>query len=337
MGMADMRRARPAGWCAAAIAIAIVLAGCGAGLKATPGPHSSASGSARSKSASPSGGGSRSGTASSRSAGKSSADGTRSQLPQGGKKIFPRYQVVTYYGTAGTSRLGVLGSRPPGKIADRIQNAADSFDRSGRRVQPAMELIVTVADSHPGPDHQYRHNIKMRQAQRYLKAARAHHMLLILDIQPGHGKFLPLVKHWSKLLAEPDVGLALDSEWHMPDGNTPGKVIGHSNPGDINAASAWLARLVDRRRLPQKLFVLHQFTKPMLRRPSDIKTHSQLATVQHLDGFGQRSDKLTKYRNLKRPKQFHMGFKLFYQQDIDMMSPNRVLNLKPTPEYISYQ
>ncbi len=245
--------------------------------------------------------------------------------------------MVAYYGTPGTGSMGVLGSKPPKQIAGQIEKAAKPFGTSDRKVQPAMELIVTVADAHPGPSHKYRHNIKKKQVWHYLKVARAHHMLLILDIQPGHGDFMPLAKHWSKVLDEPDVGLALDSEWHMPNGNTPGRVIGHSKPSDINPVSSWLAAKVRRHRLPQKLFVLHQFTKPMLRHPEKIKTPSQLATVQHLDGFGTRAAKLSKYRHLQRPKEFHMGYKLFYKQDINMMPPKRVLKLKPTPEYVSYQ
>lgn len=347
------RPARRAHWLiAAVVAVGLALTACGTGPTGTATPDGSQSSPQRSgmqKTPSSSPGPTSSETSPEHSSGSSPSEsaGTATdsagntpdggELPRGGKKIFPRYRVVSYYGTAGTSTMGILGSKPPNQIAKDIERAAAPFKTRDRKVQPAMELIVTVADSYPGSGHRYRHNIKMAQARRYLKAARAHHMLLVLDIQPGHGDFLPLVKHWSKLLAEPDVGLALDSEWHMPDGKTPGRVIGHSDADDINAVSQWLADRVHRRRLPQKLFLLHQFTRSMLRHVGDIKTHSQLATVQHLDGFGTRGDKLSIYRKLKKPKQFHMGFKLFYQQDINMMPPKRTLKIKPTPEFISYQ
>ncbi|MGH3095062.1 MAG: hypothetical protein ACRDMV_03580 [Streptosporangiales bacterium] len=259
------------------------------------------------------------------------------RLPRGGKRVFPRYRVVAYYGTAGTGSLGVLGSKPPAQIAGKIEKVARRFATPGRQVQPAMELIVTVADATPGPDGDYNHTIAMAKAKTYLRIARANDMLLILDIQPGQAKFLRLVKHWAPLLAHPQVGLALDAEWHMPDAGVPGQTIGHVNAAQINRVAAWLADLVQHRRLPQKLFVLHQFTASMIDHIGQVTTRPQLAEVQHLDGFGAPADKLAKYRRLQRPSQFHMGFKLFYSQDTPLMSPTRVLNLNPPPEYVSYQ
>jgi hypothetical protein len=258
-------------------------------------------------------------------------------LPRGGTTIFPRYRVVAYYGTAGTGSLGVLGSASPEAIAGRLEKAAAPFATPGRQVLPAMELIVNVADPMPGPGGDYNHEISHAKARHYLDVARAHHLLLILDIQPGHSTFLPLVEHWKSLLSEPDVGLALDSEWRMPDGSVPGQVIGHSSASEINAVTAWLADLVREDDLPQKLLVLHQFTAPMIRDIDAVTTPPELAEVQQLDGFGTRAGKLAKYRNLQRPDQFHMGFKLFYTEDVDLMSPQSTLALKPPPEYISYQ
>jgi hypothetical protein len=245
--------------------------------------------------------------------------------------------VVAYYGTAGSSALGVLGSEPPRKIAGKITKAAEPYATPGKQVLPAMELVVTVADATPGPDGNYSHNIATKAAWRYEKAARANHMLLILDIQPGQSLFLPLVKHWTKLLSEPNVGLALDPEWHMPDGNTPGTVTGHADAANINTVSAWLANLTDREDLPQKIFIFHQFTDPMIRHINKITTPPELAVVQQLDGFGTRHLKLAKWKKLKHPQRFHMGFKLFYTQDTNLMPPNQVLKLNPPPDYISYE
>ncbi len=245
--------------------------------------------------------------------------------------------MVAYYGTAGTDALGVLGSEPPEKIAGKIEKAAKPFQTSDRRIQPAMELIVTVADGSPGKDGNYNHEIAAAKAWRYEKVAEQHHMLLILDIQPGQSPFLPLVKHWKKLLAKPNVGLALDSEWHMPDGKVPAQVIGHSSAAEINTVSSWLAGMVDRDHLPQKLLVFHQFTVSMIRHVTDIETPPELAVVQHLDGFGTPAAKIAKWQKVEKPDEFHMGFKLFYTQDTGLMSAKQVLQLEPPPEYISYQ
>jgi hypothetical protein len=261
----------------------------------------------------------------------------KTSLPRGGTRIFPRYRVVAYYGTAGTDALGVLGSEPPKQIAGKIEKAAAPFKTPGREVQPAMELIVDVADGAPGDDGNYSHEIAADKARRYERVAKKNHMLLILDIQPGQSPFLPLVKHWKKLLAQPNVGLALDSEWHMPDGNVPAQVIGHSSATEINKVSTWLATLVDEKHLPQKIFIFHQFTRPMIKNIDDINTPPELAVVQHLDGFGTPAAKIAKWKKVKHPEKFHMGFKLFYTQDTDLMSPKETLALHPPPEYISYQ
>jgi hypothetical protein len=269
--------------------------------------------------------------------GSSSAHDPKSQLPRGGETIFPHDRVVAYYGTAGSDALGVLGSKPPEQIASEIEKAAAPYNTPGEQVLPAMELVVTVADAAPGPDGNYSHDIATSKVRRYEQAAKKNHMLLILDIQPGQSPFLPLVKHWKKLLAEPNVGLALDSEWHMPDGNTPGQVTGHADAANINKVSSWLATLTDRDHLPQKLFIFHQFTDPMIRHIDDINTPPELAVIQQLDGFGTQHLKLSKWKKLKHPKRFHMGFKLFYTQDTDLMSPKQVLALHPPPDYISYE
>jgi hypothetical protein len=261
----------------------------------------------------------------------------KTQLPRGGTKVFPRYRVVAYYGTAGSDALGVLGAKPPKEIAPKIEKAAKPFKTPARTVQPAMELIVDVADGSPGKDGDYNHQISAKKVWQYEKVAEKQHMLLILDIQPGQSSFLPLVKHWKKLLAKPNVGLALDSEWHMPKGVVPAQEIGHSTAAQINKVSSWLADLVDRDHLPQKVFIFHQFTVPMIKHVTHIKTPPELAVIQHLDGFGTKAAKLAKWKKVKKPDDFHMGFKLFYTQDTHLMSPKQTLKLEPPPEYISYQ
>jgi hypothetical protein len=80
----------------------------------------------------------------------------------------------------------------------------------------------------------------------------------------------------------------------MPDGNVPGQVIGYSTAAEINTVSAWLAHLVDRDHLPQKIFIFHQFTVPMIRHVTDITTPPELAVIQHLDGFGTPAAKIAK-------------------------------------------
>lgn len=259
------------------------------------------------------------------------------ELPFGGTQWFPQHRVVAYYGTSGTGSLGVLGAASPDVSAARVAAVAARYRAAGITVVPAFELIVTVADRSPGADGTYSHPISSAAVDRYLRVARAHHIALILDIQPGRANFLPEVQRWAGVLAQPDVGLGLDAEWRMGAGQVPGRSIGHVGAAEVNSVSDWLAGLVRDRGLPQKLFVLHQFTKGMIVDPGAVVAHPELAMVQHLDGFGTRAQKLAKYRSLVRPGQFQLGFKLFYQQDIAMMSPADVVGLKPRPVFVSYE
>jgi hypothetical protein len=115
---------------------------------------------------------------------------TPAQLPLGGTTIFPRYRVVAYYGTAGNAALGVLGEDSPEVMLPKLRAAARGF-AGGRRVQVAYELIATVAQGGPGPDGDYSRMIDMARIERYVEQARRNKVLVILDLQPGRGDFLP--------------------------------------------------------------------------------------------------------------------------------------------------
>jgi len=58
--------------------------------------------------------------------------------------------------------------------------------------------------------------------------------------------------------------------------------------------------------------------------------------VINVDGFGSEAQKVAKYRDLE-PHRFHAGFKLFYGEDTGLMTPQRVLRLRPPPELIVYE
>jgi hypothetical protein len=258
-------------------------------------------------------------------------------LPLGGRQIFPAYRVVAYYGSTGGPALGVLGESSPDGIVPRLRQAAAPFATPGRRIQIAFELIVQVADRHPGRGGVYSHSISTATIRRYLGAARRAHALLVLDIQPGREDFLTAVKRYQWMLEQPDVGVALDAEWRMPPGAIPAKQVGRVSAGEVNRVSAWVAGIVRAKRLPEKLFLLHQFRLSMLPDIHDIQKRPGLAMVQHADGFGTRREKDATYRAIRRPQQFHLGYKLFYDEDVQRYTPAEVVRFPYPPEYISYQ
>jgi hypothetical protein len=260
------------------------------------------------------------------------------ELPGGVDTIFggDRF-LVAYYGTAGTGALGVLGEDPPERAFERLQQAAAPFARPGSEVMPVFELIVTVADAAPGKDGDYAHDISREAVQQYIDAAHEHGALLLLDIQPGRTSFAEAARRWGWALKDPYVGLALDPEWRMGRNGVPGQRIGSVGAAEVNRTSAWLRDLVRRNDLPQKLFVLHQFRTDMIRDIGEVKPRRGLVMVQHVDGFGTPGQKLGTYRAVARPGQFRMGFKLFYDEDVDRMSAAEVRRIRPTVRFVSFQ
>jgi len=260
------------------------------------------------------------------------------ELPRGGRLIFPDYRVVAFYGAARTDRLGILGIGPDLAL-ERLLKQADAYERPGRPVLPAFELIATVASGHPGEDGMYRMRHDDFLIGGYLDAAREAKILFVLDIQPGRSDFMTEVKVYEKYLRQPDVGLAIDPEWHVGPGQVPGKHLGSTDAATINRVSAYLAGIVRRYNLPEKLFIVHQFTLDMIKNKGDIKIRPGLATVIDVDGFGNRPTKISKYRALTKGfrKKFHHGIKLYYERDTNLMTPRAVLRLKPQPEVIIYQ
>jgi hypothetical protein len=263
------------------------------------------------------------------------------QLPGGGYDVFgdrqhPRF-LVAYYGTAQTPSMGVLGASDPDTMQRRLMRAARPFVEPGERLQPVYELIVTVADGSPGPDHDFSHDIPRELVESYVAAAHRHRALLLLDIQTGRAPFPEVAKRWAWALDKPWVGLALDPEWRMGAHQVPGRVIGSVRAAEVNRTSAWLSRLVRDRGLPQKLFVLHQFRLSMMPDIGRIVSRPGLAMVQHTDGFGTQGQKLATYHAVARPHQFRQGFKLFYHWDKHRFTPQQVRHLRPRVSFVSYQ
>jgi hypothetical protein len=259
------------------------------------------------------------------------------QLPRGGRLIFPRYRVVAYYGAPQDPQLGELGIGTPAHAAAKLERQARPYRSGGRPTLPAFELISTVASNSAGSDGRYSTRLPRRTIDRYLKAARAAKALLILDIQPGHADFMVEVRHLDRWLREPDVGLALDPEWHTP-GAQPGTVIGSVTADKVNEVAHHVAAIVRRYDLPEKLFVVHQFTPDMISDKPLVEKLPGLAVTMNVDGFGNRANKVSKYHQFTHDgTRFHRGYKLFYREDTGLMAPRSVLALQPPPDFVVYE
>ena len=186
------------------------------------------------------------------------------ELPRGGRRLLPDRRIVAFYGAPQDDELGELGIGTPASAARRLERQAKAYAQPDRPVLPAMELIAVTAAAHPGEGERYNTRQDDAIIRRYLRAARKAKALLVLDIQPGRSDFFTEATRLERWLSEPDVGLALDPEWRMGPGEVPGQVIGSVEATEVNAVSEWLSRIVVRNRLPQKLFLIHQFTNDMV-------------------------------------------------------------------------
>jgi len=270
------------------------------------------------------------------------------ELPRGGREILPRHRIVAYYGAPQDPELGVLGTAPLDVNARRLETRAREFSRPGRPALPAFELIATLAQSAPGDDGLHRLRQTDAVIARHLRAARAAKGLLVLDIQPGQADFVEEVKALERWLVEPDVSLALDPEWSVPDGVQPGSVIGSTDAATVNEVADYLARIVRARNLPQKVLIVHQFTEDMVTDRELTRGRPGVALISNMDGFGTHELKQGVYDRLsisqprtrvvrRRSGQPYNGFKLFFREDTGLMSPADVLALDPAPDVIVYE
>jgi hypothetical protein len=260
------------------------------------------------------------------------------QLPRGGRDLLPRHRIVASFGAPQDPGLGTLGIGSVDDAARRLAAQARSYVRPGRPVLPAFELIASIASGSAGADGMYRFRQPDRVICRYLRGAKRAGALLVLDVQPGRSSFIAEVRRLGKYLRDPHVGLALDPEWKMGPNEVPGEVIGHTDAATVNAVSAYLAEIVSRHRLPEKLLLVHQFEPSMIRQRDRLALRPGVALTINADGFGTQAAKVNKYELLTGPRDpFFHGFKLFYEEDVGLMSPSRVLRLRPQPDVVVYE
>ena len=233
-------------------------------------------------------------------------------FPGGGRSIFPERRVVAYYGAPQDRELGALGIGRPARAARLLRRQARGYERPGRPVLPAFELIATIVHADPGEDGDHSARQPPRVIGRYLRAARRNGMLLILDVQPGYAPFMREVRSLRRWLKEPDVSLALDPEWSLEPPALPGQEIGSTDASVVNEVSAYLSRVVRANNLPEKLLVVHRFTNDMIENEGVLERHPGVALTVNVDGFGTRPAKRSKYREFTRGRRDrHHGFKLF--------------------------
>nr|WP_246324658.1 hypothetical protein [Petropleomorpha daqingensis] len=268
---------------------------------------------------------------------------TGTQLPGGGQTLFPGRMLVALYGTPGSAALGVLGEQDLDAGIQRARTTAAAYDDLvDRPVVPAFEIIATIATGHPGDDGNYSAESDPEALRPWVEKARDAGIYVVLDLQPGRADFLTQAQRYESLLEEPNVGLALDPEWRLGPSQLPLQEIGSVGVDEVNAVSTWLADLTREHRLPQKLFVVHQFRTGMIDGRERLDTsRPELAVTIHADGQGAPGDKQATWQRVHEnlpPGPLHWGWKNFYDEDHPMLSPQQTIDqVDPDPDLVTYQ
>ena len=247
--------------------------------------------------------------------------------------------LVTWYGNPHSSQMGILGEQTGAARAAALRRQAEAFTAiTPKRVVPAYHLVAVIAQPRPGADGKYRRRESASVIQSLLDEARAHGFHLILDIQPGRSTVASEVDALLPFLGEPDVHLALDPEFDMPEGQVPGQRIGSMPAAEINDAVERLDALIAARSLPRKVLIVHQFTLGMLPDKTRIAPGRFVELVLNMDGFGSQQLKRASYRAVMRQQPLdYAGIKLFYRQDRTLFTPADLMALQPAPSVVIYQ
>ncbi|WP_201715895.1 hypothetical protein [Rossellomorea arthrocnemi] len=250
------------------------------------------------------------------------------------------HRLVTYYGTPASKHMGILGKYEPEEYIKKLKEQTQIYSDldPDRPAVPTIELITTMAQNAPGPDGDYVQMTSEENIETYVKLAEKHDALVLLDIQLGTDTVMNQVKMVEKWLKRPNVHLAIDTEFHVAEGEKPGEDLGEVDGRKIQEAIEYISTLAEKNNLPDKLVLVHQFTGPVLTNKDAIEPTDNVEVAINFDGWGAAADKQALYGKYVRDEPTQYGaFKVFYDKDIPVLTPEEVLKLDPSPAVINYQ
>ena len=261
------------------------------------------------------------------------------KAPDPPRPVLSEHLLITWYGNPRVGRMGVLGRHQGADLATRLKKQANAYaPLTQKKILPAYHLVATIAQPTAGKDNKWRRRETKELIRSLLEQARANQFKLILDIQPGRSTVRAEMEYLKEYLADPDVYLALDPEFAMPEGEIPGRKIGRMTARDVNDAIDFLDGIVREKNLPPKVLIVHQFTVNMLREKQQIRDSPFVDVVLDMDGFGDRPLKKAMYNTIvaRRPLEFP-AIKLFYKEDTNLFGEKDVMKLVPEPAVVIYQ
>jgi hypothetical protein len=267
------------------------------------------------------------------------APATPPKAPDPPRPVLSEHLLITWYGNPRVGRMGVLGRHQGADLAARLKKQAEAYaPLTEKKILPAYHLVATIAQPMAGKDNKWRRRETKELIRSLLDQARANQFKLILDIQPGRSTVRAEMEYLKEYLEDPDVYLALDPEFAMPEGEVPGRKIGRMTARDVNDAIDYLDKIIRDKNLPPKVLIVHQFTMNMLRDKHEIRDSPRVDVVLDMDGFGDRPLKKAMYKTIvaRRPLEYP-AIKLFYKEDTNLFGEKDVMKLDPEPAVVIYQ
>ena len=210
----------------------------------------------------------------------------------------PTDRFVIYYGNPFSSAMGPLGAYSDDELLAKLRQQAQTYaDLDPQHpVIPAFDYVTPVAQASATADGTWRARMPDDSIEHYRNLANSNHMLFFMDMQIAHSTVQSEVNNVWSFLQQPGVDLALDPEFDMPPGTTPGIKFGHMTASEINWVIDKLSNLVLTQHLPPKILIIHQFRESMLPDWQNIHIKPGVEVVTSVDGFGSPEAKIGDYR-----------------------------------------
>jgi hypothetical protein len=278
--------------------------------------------------------------------------------------ILPKNRVVAFYAIPGAPATG-----PAYQLTDTMLEQLKQQGAAYEQIDPehpvklGIDLVVSVPDGSPGPQHTYSHHVDEATIQQYIDFCQEHDLLLFLDLNFGQSAIMPEVNFFLPYLQKYSfVHMAVDPEWMFPrhDG-VPGTNLSNVRASDLNPIIEAVAEIPMKYHVPRKMLIIHQY-RPSgddLKNPYDaskaeiadkrnLRFDPRVDVVLHVDSVGgypgDHEDKVEQYTqwvqgDMQKYNNFkYGGFKIFYkiESKTGIMTPDEVMKLDPAPLVITY-
>jgi hypothetical protein len=254
--------------------------------------------------------------------------------------LLPDHRLIMYYGFPENPNMGILGQYPPEELLPKLQEQKAAYEAAApdRPWKMGIELIASVAQRDPGPDGMYVADTGGEWLDLYTQFTEANDMYLLLDVQCGLKSPKEDYEGLERWMRYDHVHLAIDPEFHVLPGETPGIELGSIDASDVTEAQQWCIDIANKYGTSRKMLLIHQFHVYSISNKDQITPMHGVDLVLNMDGFGPPHMKLDTWGVViqQQPIEYN-GIKLFYDQDVPLMTPEEIMALEPTPDVINYQ